>query len=205
MTGGSAGIERAAALAFAANGARVAVMGRRKERLDAVVEHLPAGLAVVGDLGVAEDCKRAVVETITAFGGLDILVNNGVLPSLHLPPAVSIVSFLCFRPQNQGRFLPLPFSHIYRHMSLSMCLRTHTCACISSVVRTFLHTHLQVRARHICSIRRVLLMVWAISDVIERCLNRNYALHAPDCTMVSYFVVAAVWYSGDGGSLPICA
>ncbi len=85
MTGGSAGIGRATAYAFAANGARVAVMGRRKERLDAVVEHLPAGLAVVGDLGVAEDCKRAVVKTVAAFGGLDILVNNGILLSLSTP------------------------------------------------------------------------------------------------------------------------
>ena len=77
VTGGSAGIGRAAALAFGANGARVAVMGRRKERLDAVVEHLPTGLAVVGDLTVPEDCKRAVAETVEAFGGLDVLVNNG--------------------------------------------------------------------------------------------------------------------------------
>lgn len=77
VTGGSAGIGKAAALAFGANGARVAVMGRRKERLDSVVDQLPGGLAVVGDLTVPEDCQRAIEETVAAFGGLDILVNNG--------------------------------------------------------------------------------------------------------------------------------
>ncbi len=41
VTGGSAGIGRAAALAFGQNGARVAIMGRRKERLDAVLTDLP--------------------------------------------------------------------------------------------------------------------------------------------------------------------
>ncbi len=85
VTGGSAGIGRAAALAFGANGARVAVMGRRKERLDAVVERLPTGLAVMGDLNVPEDCMRAVAETVEAFGGLDILVSNGVQRFLCSP------------------------------------------------------------------------------------------------------------------------
>ncbi len=41
VTGGSAGIGRAAALAFGQNGARVAIMGRRKERLDTVLADLP--------------------------------------------------------------------------------------------------------------------------------------------------------------------
>ncbi len=32
---------------------------------------------VVGDLMIMDDCKRAVEETVAAFGGLDVLVNNG--------------------------------------------------------------------------------------------------------------------------------
>ncbi len=77
VTGGSAGAGgKAAALAFAENGARVAVMVRRRKRLDAVVE-LPEGLAVVGDLMSTDDCSRTVAETVAAFGGLDVLVNNG--------------------------------------------------------------------------------------------------------------------------------
>ncbi len=34
-------------------------------------------LAVVGDLMNMDDCKRAVEETVAAFGGLDVLVNSG--------------------------------------------------------------------------------------------------------------------------------
>ncbi len=32
---------------------------------------------MVGDLMNMDDCKRAVEETVAAFGGLDVLVNNG--------------------------------------------------------------------------------------------------------------------------------
>lgn len=78
VTGGAAGIGRAVALAFAANGARVAVMGRLKERLEPIVEQCSqGGLVVIGTLSSVDDCRRAVVETISAFGGLDILINNG--------------------------------------------------------------------------------------------------------------------------------
>ncbi len=80
MTAASSGIGKAAALAFSANGARVAIMGRNKDRLNTVVEQLNNGLVVVGDLTVSADCERVVAETVAAFGGLDILVNNDALP-----------------------------------------------------------------------------------------------------------------------------
>ena len=75
--GGSAGIGKATALQFDANGATVAVMGRRLDRLEAVVKQLKAGHAVVGDLTEAGDMGRVVSEAIEKMGGLDILVNNG--------------------------------------------------------------------------------------------------------------------------------
>ena len=153
VTGGSAGIGRAAALAFAANGARVAVMGRRKERLDAVVEHLPAGLAVVGDLDVAEDCKRAVVETVSAFGGLDILVNNGIFLSLsppsscgshHVsPPIISTVPVITWHT-----FLSPTSMHVYtcatEHVPAHVCARPR----IISAVPKFIHAHLSFSCTH---------------------------------------------------------
>ena len=49
-TGGSAGIGAATALQFDANGAVVAVLGRRLERLESVVKQLKSGHAIVGDL-----------------------------------------------------------------------------------------------------------------------------------------------------------
>ena len=51
-------------------------MGRRAEPLDGVVQQLTEGLAVSGDVGRPEDCKRVVAATVEAFGGVDALVNN---------------------------------------------------------------------------------------------------------------------------------
>ena len=76
-TGGSAGIGKATALEFDANGATVAVLGRRLERLEAGVKQMKHGFAVVGDLTKEEDMKRAMTEAIDKMGGLDILINNG--------------------------------------------------------------------------------------------------------------------------------
>jgi NADP-dependent 3-hydroxy acid dehydrogenase YdfG len=76
-TGGSAGIGKATALEFDANGATVAVLGRRLERLEAVVKQMKHGVAIVGDLTKEEDMKRAMTEAIDKMGGLDILINNG--------------------------------------------------------------------------------------------------------------------------------
>lgn len=78
VTGGSAGIGKATALAFDKNGCKVAILGRRKERLDAVASQMKHGLSVVADLTKGDaEMQRAVRETIDAFGGLDIIVNSG--------------------------------------------------------------------------------------------------------------------------------
>ncbi|BDA42099.1 Glucose 1-dehydrogenase [Coccomyxa sp. Obi] len=77
ITGGSAGIGKAAAFAFNANGCSVAVLGRRLDRLNAVAEQLENGVSIVADLTNEQDMKRAVQEAIDKLGGLDILVNSG--------------------------------------------------------------------------------------------------------------------------------
>lgn len=84
VTGGGTGIGRAIALAFAREGAKVAVAGRRKEKLQETLAELEKqgskGLAVVCDVSKAKDAERAVRETSKAFGKLNVLVNNaGVL------------------------------------------------------------------------------------------------------------------------------
>lgn len=80
ITGGGSGIGRGIALAFAGAGARVAITGRRREPLDACVEEIEAaggqGLAITGDVSNADDARRMVAETVEAFGGLHVLVNN---------------------------------------------------------------------------------------------------------------------------------
>jgi meso-butanediol dehydrogenase/(S,S)-butanediol dehydrogenase/diacetyl reductase len=74
ITGGGSGIGEACARLFAAEGARVAVMGRRPEPLRRVAAETGA-LAVPGDVGRPEDCERAVRETVATFGKLDVLVS----------------------------------------------------------------------------------------------------------------------------------
>lgn len=77
ITGGSAGIGKAAAIAFDANGCYVAVLGRRLERLEAVANQLKHGVSIVADLSKDVDMKRAIKEAIEKLGGLDIIVNSG--------------------------------------------------------------------------------------------------------------------------------
>jgi NAD(P)-dependent dehydrogenase (short-subunit alcohol dehydrogenase family) len=76
VTGGGTGIGRGIAEAFTAAGARVAVAGRRREPLDGTLRALGAGaIAVEADVTVAADRVRLVAETVSALGGLDVLVN----------------------------------------------------------------------------------------------------------------------------------
>jgi NAD(P)-dependent dehydrogenase (short-subunit alcohol dehydrogenase family) len=80
VTGGSAGIGQATALAFAGEGAKVVVVGRNIEPLQQTVSAIEAagseGLAVVADLSQPEDVKRVVTETITRFERIDVLFNS---------------------------------------------------------------------------------------------------------------------------------
>lgn len=86
VTGASSGIGRATALAFAAEGAVVACVARRTDRLEETVAacraRAPDALAIAADLGVEGAAERVVAETLSRFGRLDVLVNNAALP-LH--------------------------------------------------------------------------------------------------------------------------
>ena len=84
ITGGTSGMGRATAVLFAQEGARVAITGRNEARGREVVAEIEqaGGTAIFirSDVRFAEDCRRAVEETLQAFGRLDILFNNaGVL------------------------------------------------------------------------------------------------------------------------------
>ncbi len=86
VTGGGTGIGKAIAVAFAKEGAKVAITGRRTDKLqDALTEMRTDGgkaIAVAGDVSRINDVNRMVEETLKAFGRLDILVNNaGILTS----------------------------------------------------------------------------------------------------------------------------
>ena len=81
VTGGGSGIGRAVVERYVEEGARVAVMDRvpgRGEELRARFGDQVT--AISGDVSRLDDNKRAVAETVAAFGRLDIFVGNaGVL------------------------------------------------------------------------------------------------------------------------------
>ena len=80
ITGASSGVGRAAALAFAAAGAKLVVTARRIERLQALCAEIHAtGSRAVFHAGEAQEERTAIAAIELAksrFGRLDILVNN---------------------------------------------------------------------------------------------------------------------------------
>jgi 3-oxoacyl-[acyl-carrier protein] reductase len=76
VCGASSGMGLAVAEALAAEGANVAMFARRRDTLEREADRLGA-LAVRGDLTMPMDLTRLVEQTVGAFGGIDILVNNG--------------------------------------------------------------------------------------------------------------------------------
>jgi meso-butanediol dehydrogenase / (S,S)-butanediol dehydrogenase / diacetyl reductase len=78
ITGGGSGIGAAITERFVAEGAKVCITGRRKERLEQEAASFPAGSVMVcpGDVASYDDIKRMIATTVDFGGGIDILVNN---------------------------------------------------------------------------------------------------------------------------------
>lgn len=75
ITGGNRGIGLATAETFTAEGAHVVLMARNAQAGQSAARDLPGAIFVAGDVRRAEDCQRAVTETLRAHGRLDVLVN----------------------------------------------------------------------------------------------------------------------------------
>jgi NAD(P)-dependent dehydrogenase (short-subunit alcohol dehydrogenase family) len=81
VTGGDSGIGRAVAIAFAKEGADVAIAylcehGDAQETKKQVEEYGRKCLLIAGDLGYEAHCQKIVETTVSTFGRLEILVNN---------------------------------------------------------------------------------------------------------------------------------
>jgi NADP-dependent 3-hydroxy acid dehydrogenase YdfG len=80
VTGASSGIGAATAVALGRQGARVALVARRKDRLDAVAERIRAqgavALALEADISDRRQATAAVERAVADLGRLDTLVNN---------------------------------------------------------------------------------------------------------------------------------
>ncbi|MCH8933203.1 MAG: SDR family oxidoreductase [Nitrospinae bacterium] len=77
ITGGATGIGLACARLFTREGARVAIFGRRQDRLDQARKQIgDSVLAVQGDITHEQDIQRLVDTTLKELGKVDILINN---------------------------------------------------------------------------------------------------------------------------------
>jgi NAD(P)-dependent dehydrogenase (short-subunit alcohol dehydrogenase family) len=88
VTGGDSGIGRAVSIAFAREGADVAISYlSENEDAESTAEWVrKAGrkaLLIPGDIGEAEHCRRLVERTVAELGRLDILVNNAAFQATH--------------------------------------------------------------------------------------------------------------------------
>jgi NAD(P)-dependent dehydrogenase (short-subunit alcohol dehydrogenase family) len=77
ITGAGEGIGRAAAVLFASEGAKVAVLDIDPVRAQETTEMIDGDCVAIGaDVSSANDVRRAVDEVIDAFGALNVLYNN---------------------------------------------------------------------------------------------------------------------------------
>jgi NAD(P)-dependent dehydrogenase (short-subunit alcohol dehydrogenase family) len=81
VTGAGSGIGRACALALAREGAKIALVGRRKTRLEEVAGQIgSSALVLAADVSCQGDIERVINQTVEHFGGINILLNNaGIL------------------------------------------------------------------------------------------------------------------------------
>ncbi|HXY14471.1 MAG TPA: SDR family NAD(P)-dependent oxidoreductase [Terriglobales bacterium] len=80
ITGATSGIGEASALLFAVEGASIALTGRSRQRGEQIRNKILSSggkaIFISCDVRNSEECRRAVDETVSVFGQIDILFNN---------------------------------------------------------------------------------------------------------------------------------
>jgi NAD(P)-dependent dehydrogenase (short-subunit alcohol dehydrogenase family) len=88
ISGATSGIGEATARLFAQEGARVALVGRRRDVSRAIAEQINASgghaLAIACDVGREDQVRASIEQTAAALGGLHILVNNAGMVQVKL-------------------------------------------------------------------------------------------------------------------------
>ena len=84
ITGASSGIGRAAAIAFAEDGARVVLAARSREKIEALAKEIgPSALAVTCDVRERAQVRAAVDTAVAKFGGLHVAIANAGFGIYH--------------------------------------------------------------------------------------------------------------------------
>ena len=109
VTGGGSGIGQAIARAFLDNGAKVAVVGRRQDRLDETLAGYDEAyvLAVPADVSEPAEAARVVTAVTEHFGRLDVFVNNAARYSGQSFEDLSAEEWDGFRRTNIDAFVHL--------------------------------------------------------------------------------------------------
>ncbi|HEY3748356.1 MAG TPA: SDR family NAD(P)-dependent oxidoreductase, partial [Pseudonocardiaceae bacterium] len=85
VTGAAQGIGRTLAMGLAADGARVAVLARDRERAQLVVDEIAGeAIALAADVSREDEVIAAAAEVDATWGRVDALINNaGWMPGSH--------------------------------------------------------------------------------------------------------------------------
>lgn len=109
VTGGGRGIGRSIALAYAREGADVAVVSRTRAEVEEVAAEINAlggrGIPLTADLTVNQEVRKAVDEAIGRLGKLDVLVNNAGGYRLFTSGLVHTLPFLDLTEEEWDRVL----------------------------------------------------------------------------------------------------
>jgi len=110
VTGAGAGIGRAVALRFAAEGAKVVVLDRDLQAAHATAQAIAAeggaALAIGVDIGSPEQVAKAFSTIADTFGGVDVLVNNAGVVRYGAVPEFSVEDWDLVMDTNvKGTFL----------------------------------------------------------------------------------------------------
>ncbi len=119
VTGAGQGVGQGIDFALAAEGARLAIVGRTLEKLDSTLSEIKArggaGTALECNVKVAEDLARAVDTCVSELGGINILVNNAQevpLGELHQVSDEAFAAGFESGPLATFRLMKLAYPHL---------------------------------------------------------------------------------------------
>jgi NAD(P)-dependent dehydrogenase (short-subunit alcohol dehydrogenase family) len=169
VTGGSKGIGRQIALAFAEAGADVAIAARNPDDLERTAKEIEAAgrraLAVPTDVADAEAVQNLVDRAAEAFDGFDILVNNaGAAPFLSTIDAI--------RPEGFEKYFRINFLsavHVTRAAAPGLMARKEACVLNVASVAAFIAnpglSYYGTAKAALVNLTKTLALEWASSGI----------------------------------------